>query len=220
MVSGNMVALEASNRWQLHSLVADVLIIALPCPSTRPFDEVFPRSPIIDYIREHNSDGHRVYDPSLMGSYHVSLLGTGQSRGIGLRHTFDARFQPARCCTLSTVSRVHRECWRPSTAFAGEFTHPVSTDFDVANASLFDFLGVRYSRRSGTLRQSSFFGIPIREALSSGGPESPVATTSWLGCRICQRSTCTTKTNRNAPDLRRDRCGCTGDRREPESCSS
>ncbi len=142
----------AKNHWRPGQLavtvaalmIAELLFIDVSYPDTRPADEIYPRSPIIDYIREHNPDGHRTYDLELQGSYHVSLLGPGSPaasvHGVpsirGYNPLDVARYRQF----LAYIANIDER----QTAFSGGFTHPVVLDFPFVNRRLIDLLGVRY----------------------------------------------------------------------------
>lgn len=125
-------------------LIADVLIVTTPHARTRPSTIIYPRSPVIDYLREHNSDGHRVYDvgPEMVpwqcffgpGSPAASVFGVPSIRGYN-------PLDVARYRQLLAAIAGESES---ETAFGSRFTHPIVGEIEIHNRRLLDLVGVKY----------------------------------------------------------------------------
>jgi hypothetical protein len=137
-------------------MVADVLILAVPLAESRPVDEIYPNSPIIDYIREHNSDRHRVYDVSegsgfqsnFGGSgYHSHFLGPGSPAASVHGIPSILGYNPLDVARYRQFLAFVADIGESQRAVSGSFTHPVIAAFPIQNKRLLDLIGVRFQSR-------------------------------------------------------------------------
>ena len=125
-------------------LVADLLMFSIPHPGTRPTDEIYPRSPVVDPIRDDEMmPGALVYDPDVNdagdcffgpGSPMASAYGVRTVRG----------YNPLDVARYRQFLAFVADEAEPQRAFSGNFTNPVMRGFPVRNRSLFDLLGVAW----------------------------------------------------------------------------
>src|SRR5262249_17396404 len=125
-------------------MTADVLMFILSYGDTRPMVAIYPRWPIIDYIREHNPDGHRVFDAEGQSAGDWCFLGPGSPVASVYGVPSILGFNPldvARYRQFLAVIAGHRE---PLQAFSSDFAHPVVRGCQVYDRRLVDLAGVRY----------------------------------------------------------------------------
>ena len=125
-------------------LVGDLLLFSVRYPATRPVDEIYPRSPLLDPIRDdERMPGALVYDPAVneaddcflgAGSPAASVHGVRSVRG----------YNPLDVARYRQFLAFVADVGEPQKAFSGNFTNPVMTDFPVKNRRLFDLLGVAW----------------------------------------------------------------------------
>jgi hypothetical protein len=119
-------------------MVVDVLIVSLQYPDTRPAVNIYPPSPAIDYIRQHNPDGLRIYDEyNLLGSGSpaASVHGVPSIRG----------FNPLDVARYRQFLAVVAGRGENQGAFTSGFTHPViQYNFSFSDKRLLDLAGVRF----------------------------------------------------------------------------
>src|SRR5262249_42624998 len=129
-------------------MTADVLMFILSYGDTRPMVAIYPRWPIIDYIREHNPDGHRVFDAEGQSAGDWCFLGPGSPVASVYGVPSILGFNPldvARYRQFLAVIAGHRE---PLQAFSSDFAHPVGRGCQVYDRRLVDLAGVRYCIQS------------------------------------------------------------------------
>jgi hypothetical protein len=125
-------------------LVVDLLAFVVPYPDVRPAADVFPHSPLADYIRGHNPDGQRTYDPETEVTLGGNLLGVGGS-GASVYGIPSVRgYNPLDVARVRQFLAYVADIQEPQRAFASNFTHPVTEAFPVKNRKLLDLLGTRY----------------------------------------------------------------------------
>lgn len=144
-------------------LAIDLLLVVVFYPATKPVGQVYPPSAIIDYIRTHNPDGHRTYDHELPGSYHVSLLGLGSPAASVHGVASVKGYNPLDVARYRQFMAFVADIGERQTAFAGNFTQPVVTDFPLANGRFVNLLGVRYFIRPPGGRHPDNLVGPVAE---------------------------------------------------------
>ena len=125
-------------------LLGDLLIFSLRFPATRPVEDIYPRSPLVDPIRgDEHMPGALVYDPDVdeagdcflgPGSPAASVSGVRSVRG----------YNPLDVARYRQFLAFIADVGEPQRAFSGNFTNPVMHEFPVKNRRLFDLLGVAW----------------------------------------------------------------------------
>jgi Bacterial membrane protein YfhO len=136
------------------------MLFWVPYARSKPMEKIYPRSEIIDYIREHNPDGQRVFDSEGEGSYEKGCpLGPGSPMASVYGVPSIQGYNPldvARYRQFLAIVVGHRQSL---TAFSNDFTHPVIRGFQIYDKDLIDLLGVRYLVQSPRFR----YGSEVRE---------------------------------------------------------
>jgi len=148
-------------------LVADVLLVSLPYSKTRNASEVFPPSRLIQYIRERNPEGQRVYDPphnyeegydtskDVLALQLGSILGPG-SPGASIYGVPSIRgYNPLDVARYRQYLAFIADVNEPQTAFSGSFTHPVIPLIQIKNRKLWELLSVRYVVANSSSKDST-----------------------------------------------------------------
>src|SRR5262249_48298281 len=125
-------------------MTADVLIFVLPYGDTRPMIAIYPPSPIIDYIREHNPDGHRVFDSEGQMVVAGPFLGPGSPVASVYGIPSILGFNPLDVARYRQFLAIIAGSQEPLQAFSSDFTHPVIRGFQTYDRRLLDLAGVRY----------------------------------------------------------------------------
>ncbi|HEX3148277.1 MAG TPA: YfhO family protein [Gemmataceae bacterium] len=163
-------------------MVADVLLSSVPYASTCPQRAVYQRSPVLDYVREHNTDGLRVYD---FGPLFQNVLGPGSPQSSAHGIPSIVGYNPLDVARYRRFLAFVADVGEPQRAFLGEFTHPVVMTFRLANRDLFDLLGVAYLiielDVDGPFRNSA---LSLR--LKTSGPSSYCFLGAGLGSDVIQ----------------------------------
>jgi len=125
-------------------LLADALVFSLPYPATRPMADIYPRSPLIDPLRDEDQlPGSLVYDPAADNSGECFLgAGSPVASAHGVRSI--RGYNPLDVARYRQFLAFIADVGEPQKAFSGDFTHPVTVDFPIQNRSLFDLLGVAW----------------------------------------------------------------------------
>jgi len=131
-------------RFAIALLIADVVLFALPYSDVRPMADIYPRSPLIDPLRDDGQlPGSLVYDPDVNdagdcffgpGSPLASAHGVRSVRG----------YNPLDVARYRQFLAFIADVGEPQQAFSGRFTHPVTVEFPIENRPLFDLLGVTW----------------------------------------------------------------------------
>jgi hypothetical protein len=145
-------------------LVADLLLFSVRYPATRPMEDIYPRSPLIDPIRDdERMPGALVYDPAAneaddcflgAGSPAASVYGVRSVRG----------YNPLDAARYRQFLAFVADVGEPQPAFSGNFTNPVMTDFPVKNRRLFDLLGVAWEVAPADDPPSGGGWVAVRDA--------------------------------------------------------
>jgi hypothetical protein len=126
-------------------LVGDLFLFSFRYPATRAIDEIYPRSPLVDAIRDEQLAGALVYDPDVNdagdcflgpGSPMASVYGVRSIRG----------YNPLDVARYRQFLAFIADVGEPQRAFSGNFTNPVmhGEGFPIKNRRLFDLLGVAW----------------------------------------------------------------------------
>jgi hypothetical protein len=144
-----VIAPRQSGRARVLALVAllvgDLFLFSFRYPATRPMDEIYPRSPLVDPIRDEQLAGALVYDPDVNdagdcflgpGSPMASVYGVRSIRG----------YNPLDVARYRQFLAFIADVGEPQRAFSGNFTNPVmhGEGFPIKNRRLFDLLGVAW----------------------------------------------------------------------------
>jgi hypothetical protein len=144
-----MIASRQSDRGRVLALVAllvgDLFLFSFRYPATRPMDEIYPQSPLVDPIRDEQLVGALVYDPDVNdagdcflgpGSPMASVCGVRSIRG----------YNPLDVARYRQFLAFIADMGERQRAFSGNFTNPVmhGEGFPVKNRRLFDLLGVAW----------------------------------------------------------------------------
>ncbi len=141
-------------------LVADLLILATPLPETKAAEKIYPRSEVIDHIRENNPDGGRVHEWNATerqgcllgpGSPVASVYGIPSTRG----------YNPLDVARYRTFLDFVANDRNSDAAFSSEFKHPVVPAFFPRNVSLYHLLGIRFD----VLGSNAGFAKTVQEPL-------------------------------------------------------
>jgi Bacterial membrane protein YfhO len=125
-------------------LVLDLLLFTVSFPSTRPMAEVYPRSPLMDPLRDSDQlPGGLVYDPDIDESG-ACFLGVGSpvASAHGVRSV--RGYNPLDVARYRQFLAFIADIGEPQKAFSGNFTNPVANGFLIVNRPLFDLLGVAW----------------------------------------------------------------------------
>jgi len=125
-------------------LLADALIFSLPYSATRPMEEIYLRSPLIEPLRDEDQlPGSLTYDPEADDSSGCFLgVGSPVASAHGVRSV--RGYNPLDVARYRQFLAFIADVGEPQKAFSGDFTHPVTVDFPIQNRSLFDLLGVAW----------------------------------------------------------------------------
>jgi hypothetical protein len=126
-------------------LMVDLWALTWPLVQVRDPDEVFAASACVNYVRQSNTDLHRLMDQDLHGPRLSSPMGTGVplARTYGILST--RGHNPIDVFRYKEyLQRVTGEEKTLKAFDDSGFMHPVIEDFSVNNRNLLNLLGVRY----------------------------------------------------------------------------
>ena len=148
-------------------LVGDLLLFSVRYPAVRPMEEIYPRSPLLDPIRDDvRMPGAAVYDPDVTdstacflgpGSPAASVHGVRSARGY---NPLDVARYRQFLAFISDVGETQR-------AFSGNFTNPVVTAFPIENRGLFNLLGVTWVIAPVDDPPVGDGWVPVRDAIDA-----------------------------------------------------
>jgi len=144
--------------WPIVTLmIADVLLIGLRLPDSKKTKDVYPTSPAIDFLRKHNPDGQRAYDPEPATRWEGSMLilppyecllgpGSPQSSVYGIPSI--RGYNPLDVARYRQYLAFIAGDETTDRAFGSRYSHPVVSSLSsvepVKNRQLLDLLSVRY----------------------------------------------------------------------------
>ena len=172
-------------RFAIIVMVLDVTAITCPYAKTKAVADTYPRSPIIDYIRENNPDGYRVYDlwddPF---NRRVFLLGPGSPGASVYGVPSAVGYNPLDVARYRRFLAFLADIGEPQAAFAGDFTHPVVIGFWLYNYRLSELLGMRFL----WMREDA---VPSEEMLATRKLATVIlgVTISWSGVQELRTNT-------------------------------